>query len=89
MKVTGSSSSKIKSRRNFIFGADFFSLFSFRWLSIFSKKDATISCAPEPEKKKTIKVLGQDGRLVEIDVSKIKQVTGKISDEELKHWVKR
>jgi hypothetical protein len=36
-----------------------------------------------------MKVLSQDGRLVEVDVSKIKILKGKISDQELQDWIKK
>jgi hypothetical protein len=52
-----------------------------------SKKKPVISCAPPSEKKETMKVLSRDGKLVEVDVSKIKRIRGKISDEELQNWI--
>ncbi len=36
-----------------------------------------------------MKVLSQDGQLVEVDVSRIKRLKEKISDEELQNWIKK
>ncbi len=36
-----------------------------------------------------MKVLSQDGQLVEVDISKINRIKGKISDEELQGWIKK
>jgi hypothetical protein len=41
------------------------------------------------EKKKTIKMLTQDGKLVEIDNELLKTSTERITNEELKNWVKK
>ena len=81
----------VKVRRKLLAGAGIglLSLFSLFKSGLFPKKKPVISCAPEPDKKETIKVLSQDGRLVEVDVSKIKRLKEKISDEELQHWIKK
>lgn len=56
----------------------------FKLRNPFSKKDV-IACAPE---QKTIKMLTQDGKLVEVDASKISGANGKkITDDQLKNWV--
>jgi len=56
----------------------------FKLRNPFSPKDV-IACAPE---QKTIKMLTQDGRLVEVDASKILNGNGKkITDDQLKNWV--
>ncbi|MEO7529922.1 MAG: hypothetical protein ABIS69_00880 [Sediminibacterium sp.] len=61
--------------------------FNFRKLFSFSKKTEIIACAPE---QKTIKMLTQDGRLVEINASTmISAERKKISDDQLKAWVSR
>lgn len=45
---------------------------------------------PSPEKKDTVKMLTQDGKLVEVDISKrIYGERKKISDEQLKNWVSK
>ncbi|GEM_PF-233570 len=57
----------------------------FKLRNPFSSKKDVIACAPE---QKTIKMLTQDGRLVEVDVSKILNGNGKkITDDQLKNWV--
>ena len=89
MNKTESIPQKIKSRRKWLAGIGLLSLFPFFRSSIFSKKSPVISCAPPDEKKETIKVLSQDGRLMEVDISKISQTKVKISDQELKNWIKR
>ncbi len=69
-------------------GIGLLSLFPFLKSGLFSKKNPVIACTPPPEKKETMKVLSQDGKLVEVDITKIKIIKGKISDEELKNWIK-
>ena len=42
----------------------------------------------KPKKKETVKMLTQDGKLVEVDISKrIYGERKKINDEQLKNWV--
>jgi hypothetical protein len=83
-------SPKAKSRRKILARIGLLSLFPFLKLGLFSKKNPVISCAPPPGdgKKETMKVLSQDGKLLEVDVSKVKRIEGKISDEELRKWIK-
>jgi len=50
------------------------------------KKNIT-ECKPDSHSKK-IKMLAQDGTLVEIDESLISANRKKISDSELQHWIK-
>ena len=50
----------------------------------FLKGNKKISCAPPPE---TVKMLTQDGRLVEIDKNLLAAGGQKITNEELKHWI--
>lgn len=60
---------------------------NFRSLLFGRKKTDVIACAPE---RKTIRMLTQDGRLVEIDASKINmEGRKKISDDQLKKWVSK
>ena len=89
MKEKESIPEKVKTRRKWLAGIGFLSLFPLFKSGIFSKKNPVISCAPPAEKKETMKLLSQDGRLVEVDVSKINQVKGKISDQELQNWIKK
>ncbi len=46
------------------------------------------SAPKKPVKSDTVKMLTQDGRLVEIDKSMLASGGKKISNEELKQWVK-
>jgi hypothetical protein len=89
MKENESIPQEVKSRRKLLAGIGVLSLFSILKAGIFTKKPPVISCAPPAEKQETIKVLAQDGRLVEVDVSKIKQLKAKISDQELLGWIKK
>jgi hypothetical protein len=89
MKETESIPPEIKTRRKILAGVGILSFISLFRSGLFSKKNPVISCAPPPEKKETMKVLSQDGRLVEVDVSKINRLKGKISDEELKNWIRK
>jgi len=57
-------------------------------LGLLSKRKAVIDCAPAPDKT-TIKVLSQDGQLMEVDVSKISIVEKGVSDQELQTWVRK
>ena len=89
MSETESIQQKIKSRRKWLAGIGFLSLFPLFKSGIFSKKNQVISCAPPAEKKETMKLLSQDGRLMEVDVSRINQIKEKISDQDLKNWIKK
>ncbi len=80
---------EVKTRRKLLTGIGLLSFFSLFRSGLFSKKNPVIDCAPPPEEKKTMKVLSQDGRLVEVDVSRIKQISAKISDEELQNWIRK
>ena len=43
----------------------------------------------KPQAAKTVKMLTQDGKLVEVDASALSGKRKKISDNELKSWVKK
>jgi hypothetical protein len=47
-----------------------------------------VACAPSIDKK-TIRVLSQDGKLMEIDKGDARATGKKISDVELQEWVRR
>jgi hypothetical protein len=53
-----------------------------------SKKRSAIDCSPGT-KNSTMQVLSQDGQLVEVDVSKVNILQQKISDNELRDWIKK
>lgn len=40
------------------------------------------------KKNKTVKMLTQDGRLVEVNPDVIKKLNQKVSNEEIHHWIK-
>jgi hypothetical protein len=87
MEETESIQPELKTRRKLLAGIGLLSFFPF--IKLFSKKTPVISCAPPPEKKETMKVLSREGHLVEVDVSRIKRIEGKISNEELQNWIKK
>ena len=68
------------SRKKFIWwgAAAFTSLAAFRRFSNLKKK-----------KNDTVKMLTQDGKLVEIDKTVLGSVSKKITDKELQQWVKK
>ncbi len=75
-------------RRKLVLGiVGVLALFPFLKFRIFKKDKKAISCAPE--KPETIKLLTQDGRLVEVEISKLSSSKEKISNQELMGWVKR
>lgn len=89
MKELESNPDQVKTRRKLLVGIGWLSVFPFFKTGFFSKKAPVISCTPAPEKKETMKVLSRDGQLVEVDVTKIKRIQGKISDEELQNWIRK
>jgi hypothetical protein len=78
----------MKSRRKLLAGLGVISLFPIIKFIFFSKKSNVISCAPET-KNTTMKMLTQDGRLVEVDISKIKSTKEKITNTQLQNWVSK
>ena len=77
-----------KERRSLIRGLGLLSLFPIFNFGFFSQKNNVISCAPDV-KPTTMKMLTQDGRLVEVDISKIKGHKEKVSIKQLQDWVKK
>jgi hypothetical protein len=78
-----------KGRRKLLWGIGILSFLPLLKLGFFSRKRDIISCAPPPSQPTTMKYLTEDGKLVEVDISKINSIQQKISNEELKDWVKR
>jgi len=76
-------------RRKILYGVGVLSILAaistFFRFPIAVKKNA-IACKPESKK---IKMLTQDGRLVEIDESLVTANKKKISNKELQHWIKK
>jgi len=78
-------------RRKFVVGIALLSLFttvSAIFRSPFSTKKKTPVNKPET-KSKTIKMLTQDGRLVEIDEALLTASRKKVTDIELQNWIKK
>jgi hypothetical protein len=88
MKENTNHSSENTVRRKFLFGLGILSLFPILKLSLFSSKSKPIACSPE-QQQGTMKLLTQDGKLVEVDISKIQGTAKKASKDELIAWVKR
>jgi hypothetical protein len=62
----------------------------FLWgLGIISSVTALKLVLPKKKKSTTVKMLTQDGRLVEIDKKLLVSSGKKISDKELQKWVKK
>jgi ribosomal protein L1 len=78
----------MNSRRKLITGLGLLGLFPIVKFGFLTKKKNLISCAPEI-KNTTMKMLTQDGRLVEVDISKMKGTKEKISNKQLQDWVKK
>ncbi|HRH50670.1 MAG TPA: hypothetical protein PLP23_18085 [Panacibacter sp.] len=74
---------KISSRKKFVLGCAAM-VASLTALKFWLPKEA-----PAKKKKDTVKMLTQDGRLVEIDRAMLTAKSKKITDEDLKTWVKK
>jgi len=75
-------------RRKLLASLGALSLFPLLKFSSLTKKKDLISCAPESASQK-VKMLTQEGVLVEVDMSKIKGSKQKITNKELQSWVKK
>ncbi len=73
-------------RRKFVWNMGILSAFaavgSITGLSFWRKKKAT-------SKKQTVKMLTQDGRLVEVDIARLNSSKKKVTNTELQHWIKK
>ena len=77
---------KTSTRKKFLlWGAAIISAVSFSKYFTGTKK-SVIACGSE---SKTVKMLGEDGRLVEIDEKLLASSGKKISNEELQKWIKK
>jgi hypothetical protein len=88
MNTQNNISSETKARRTLLAGLGALSLFPILKFGFLTKKKEVISCAPVT-KNQTMKMLTQDGRLVEVDISKINGAKEKISNKQLQEWVKK
>lgn len=81
----------IPSRRKFVWGVGILSMFAAVAAATglsFSSKKSIIACKPE-SKKRTVKMLTQDGSLVEVDELQITGSRKKIKNNELQNWIKK
>jgi hypothetical protein len=85
-EITGDHS--LKTRKNLLAGLGILSIFSILRIFRFRKVPEKIACSPS-NPKETRKLLTQDGQLVEVDVSRIKMLQKKISNQELQDWIKK
>ena len=83
-KITGAG--EVKTRKSVLAGLGILSFFSILRLIPIRKAPEKIACGPS-NPKETMKLLSQDGQLVEVDVSRIKSLQKKISDQELQNWI--
>ena len=75
-------------RLKLILGLGVLSLLPLLKFSLFSKKSKAISCSPAAQEG-TVRMLTQDGKLVDVEVSKLGSARQKVSDKELLAWVKK
>jgi hypothetical protein len=80
----------IPTRRKFVWGLGIVSaLAALNRLSgfpVFRKKKPGLN--QTENKNKTVRMLTQDGRLVEVDITRINGNKKKVSNTELQHWIK-
>jgi hypothetical protein len=78
-------------RRRFLAGIGVLSAFAFIAAAVRipgSRKRNIIGCVPE-KKTKMVRMLAEDGSLVEIDANLIQTRGKKVSDTELQRWIKK
>jgi hypothetical protein len=80
-----------ETRRKLILGISVLSLIPLAKMGkFFSFKKEVIACAPPAESIRTVKMLTQDGKLVEVEVSNLEGADAqKISNKDLMDWVKK
>jgi hypothetical protein len=74
-------------RRRFLAAGSILSLFALLGLWRKARKTPVIDCGPE-KSKETVRLLGQDGLLVEVDAARIRMLKKKITNDELQRWVR-
>lgn len=87
LKTNQMENKKTATRRKFVLGLGILSVLGVFMRPFISKK-VIVSCGPV-NKKKTVKMLTQEGTLVEIEESMLQGQGKKITDEGLKSWVKK
>ena len=61
----------------------------FLWtLGIVSSVTALKFLIPDKKKSNTVKMLSEDGKLVEVDLRYIKKTGNKLSEKEIHNWIK-
>jgi hypothetical protein len=88
MKQEHSIDRSVKNRRKLLAGLGILSIFPILRIFNFRKAPERIACSPS-DAKETKKLLTQDGQLVEVDMSQIKLLQKKISNEELQQWIRK
>jgi hypothetical protein len=88
MKEKSPLSDQVKSRRKLLAGLGILSIFPFLKIFQAKKTPEIIACSPG-DTKEIKKFLSEDGQLVEVDVSRIRMLQKKISNEELQGWIKK
>jgi hypothetical protein len=88
MKEESTVGEQVKDRRKLLAGLGILSVFPFLKIFHIRKSPEIIACNPG-NTKETKKLLTQDGQLVEVDVSRIRMLQKKISNEELQGWIKK
>lgn len=79
---------EVAGRRKALAGIGILGLALVRVGGLLPLKKRIIGCAPPVEKKK-IRVLSQDGRLMEVDAGNAHATGRRISREELRDWIHR
>jgi hypothetical protein len=77
----------ISKRRTFVYGISIMALLG-GLRSLFFDRKQVLSCGPEPVRK-THRMLTQDGILVEVDDALLSETRKKITDDELKTWIRK
>lgn len=79
---------KKNNRRHLLTALGALSILTLLKLPSLPLKRKPIACAPPPKTDAAgPRLLTRDGRLVEVDPTKISVVKKKVSDEELKNWI--
>ena len=83
---------KKDSRRLLLAALGTLSVLSLLKIPVLRLRRKTIACGPDPKtatETPPLRLLTRDGRLVEVDASRITVLKKKITTEELKDWVNR
>ena len=78
---------KKENRRHMLTALGALSVLALIKLHILRRRREPVECGAPAKTEPALRLLGQDGRLVEVDPSRITVLKKKISDDELKEWV--